>query len=149
MGDWGGAILAETNAPDLDFVGTGWPGANLVTVFNGDVFVAARGASNQEAVAALVDTMASEAGQVAFSRRRLYAMPARKFTQVPAALDTLTQKNVADLSNPSGTALPAYLAVAKRTYPVDPLFIVTREFFVTRDSAALLSFLKDNYSALQ
>ena len=97
MGDWGGAILSEKNAPDTDFVGTGWPGTagNKTVVFGGDTFVAAKGAANQQAVFDFFATMASEKGQVGFNKIK-GSMPARS-VQDKGGFSGLTLKNMADL----------------------------------------------------
>ncbi len=149
MGDWGGQMLSENgaNVPDKDFVGTGWPGASLITVFAGDAFVGSKGEA-PEPVLDLFDTLASEAGQIAFCEKR-GALPSRLLSVVPDTFDVLTKKNIADLSNPAGTALAGFKVLGKATFPFDALGNVVRDYWQTKDSAALLAFLKDNYASLK
>jgi len=149
MGDWGGAILDETNEPGTDFVGTGWPAqtGNKLVVFGGDTFVAAKGAANQGAVNDFFGTMASQAGQVNFAEKK-GSMPARNVPESERAkFSSLTQKNMADLTD--GGGLAGFKLIGKAAYPVDPLANATRDFLQTKDSTALLQFLKDSYNQLK
>jgi glucose/mannose transport system substrate-binding protein len=152
MGDWGGAILSEKNAPLTDFTGTGWPGATLTTVFGGDTFVAAKGAANQQAVYDFFDTMASEEGQIAFCAKK-GSMPGRILKTIPDGFSDLTKKNLADFADKNGTALAGFKLIGKSAFPFDALSDQIRTYFQAGGSddakTAFLAYMKDNYSKLK
>lgn len=146
MGDWGGAILAEDNEVDVAFAQRSWPGAEQLFVLAGDAFITTKGVMNQSAALDFFDTLASEAGQIAFNSRK-GSVPARTVSESQRAeFGPLTRANMADLS--SGTALPAYKVIGSSKFPWDDLAMLTHDFLLVGDKQPVIDFIAQHYDKL-
>jgi len=146
MGDWGGAVLAGDYVVDEDFAQRGWPGAEDLFVLAGDAFVTTRGVKYEAEVLDFFDTLASEAGQIAFNSVK-GSVPARTLAEEQrSAFGPLTQANMADLA--SGTALPAFKVLGSSSFPWDELAMLTHDFILTSDKQLILDLIDQNYDKL-
>jgi len=146
MGDWGGAILAESYAVDDDFVQRSWPGAEELFVLAGDAFVTTRGVKNQRAALDFFDTLASEAGQIAFNAKK-GSVPARSLTEDrQREFGPLTQANLADFS--VSDALPGFKVIGSSEFPWDELAELTHDFILIGDKQPIVDFIAQHYDKL-
>jgi glucose/mannose transport system substrate-binding protein len=146
MGDWGGAVLSDDFVPGKDFFQATWPGAEGLFVLAGDAFITVKGVSHQAAALDFFDTLASEAGQIAFNERK-GAVPARTLPdELRKRFGPLTQANMADLA--SGTAVPAYKVLGSSRFPWEELAALTHDFFLVGNKQPILDLLTRNYGKL-
>jgi glucose/mannose transport system substrate-binding protein len=146
MGDWGGAVLSDDFVPGKDFFQGTWPGAEGLFVLAGDAFITVKGVSHQAAALDFFDTLASEAGQIAFNEQK-GAVPARTLPdELRKRFGPLTQANMADLA--SGTAVPAYKVLGSSRFPWEELAALTHDFFLVGDKQPILDLLTRNYGKL-
>jgi glucose/mannose transport system substrate-binding protein len=146
MGDWGGAVLAENNAVDEAFAQRSWPGAEDLFVLAGDAFITTKGVRNQASALDFLDTLASEAGQIAFNVKK-GSVPARTISEEHRAkFGPLTQANMADLS--SGAALAAYKVLGSSKFPWDALAELTHDFLLVGDKQPVIEFVAQHYDKL-
>lgn len=146
MGDWGGAVLSDDFVPGKDFLQAAWPGAEGLFVLAGDAFITVRGVSHQSAALDFFDTLASEAGQVAFNEQK-GAVPARTLPdELRTRFGPLTQANMADLAR--GDAVPAYKVLGSSRFPWEELAALTHDFFLVGDKRPILDLLTRNYGKL-
>ncbi|HVY30628.1 MAG TPA: ABC transporter substrate-binding protein [Polyangiaceae bacterium] len=146
MGDWGGAVLADSYAYDKDFTQRSWPGAEKLFVLAGDAFMTTRGVKDEDAALDFFDTLASEEGQVAFNAKK-GSVPARTLPQeLRSSFGPLTRANLDDLA--AGTALPAFKVLGSGSFPWDDLAKLTHDFMLVGDKAPLIAFIAKNYDKL-
>jgi glucose/mannose transport system substrate-binding protein len=146
MGDWGGAILAESYAVDEDFVQRSWPGGEDLFVLAGDAFVTTRGVKNQQAALDFFDTLASEEGQIAFNARK-GSVPARSLDEdVQSEFGPLTRANLADFS--VSNALPGFKVIGSSEFPWDELAERTHEFLLVGDKQPIIELIAQHYDKL-
>lgn len=146
MGDWGGAVLAENNAEDEAFAQRSWPGAEDLFVLAGDAFITTKGVRNQARALDFLDTLASEAGQIAFNVKK-GSVPARTIAEEHhAKFGPLTRANMADLT--SGAALPAYKVLGSSKFPWDALAALTHDFLLVGDKQPVVEFIAQHYDKL-
>jgi glucose/mannose transport system substrate-binding protein len=146
MGDWGGAILAETYAVDQDFAQRSWPGAEDLFVLAGDAFVTTRGVKNQQAALDFFDTLASEAGQIAFNAKK-GSVPARSIAEArQSEFGPLTQANLADFS--VSDALPGFKVIGSSEFPWDELAERTHDFLLVGDKQPIIDLIAQHYDKL-
>jgi glucose/mannose transport system substrate-binding protein len=146
MGDWGGALLAENSAVNEAFAQRSWPGAENLFVLAGDAFITTRGVKNQRAALDFLDTLASEAGQIAFNAAK-GSVPARSLSEEHRAnFGPLTRANLADLSH--GTALPAFKVLGSSKFPWDDLAELTHDFLLVGDEQPIIDFIAQHYDKL-
>ncbi len=146
MGDWGGAILSEDYAVDDDFTQRSWPGAEALFVLAGDAFVTTRGVRNQRAALDFFDTLASEAGQIAFNAKK-GSVPARSLSaDQRSEFSPLTQANMADLA--AADALPAFKVIGSSEFPWEELATLTHYFILVGDKRPIIDFIAQNYDKL-
>ena len=146
MGDWGGAILATDYEVDAEFVQRSWPGAEALFVLAGDAFVTTRGVKNQRAALDFFDTLASEAGQVAFNTIK-GSVPARSLAKEQRQeFGPLTQANMADLA--AGDAVPAFKVIGSSKFPWDDLAKLTHDFILVGDKQPIIDFIAQHYEKL-
>ena len=151
MGDWGGTQLEAAPGnyvagPGKDFDASGWPGAEDLVDFGGDAMVAAATTANTAEVTALFDTLASEAGQLAFAMKK-GEIPARTLTAADQQqLPYLIQLNITALAKGS---IPGFKVTANTNYDFASLYTATQNFFSSGNKTALLSFLAQNYGNLK
>jgi ABC-type glycerol-3-phosphate transport system substrate-binding protein len=152
MGDWGGAQLES--APDsfvagTDFDASGWPGTEDLLDFSGPEALSANAATQHTSeVLALLDTFASEQGQLLYATKA-NVIPTRSLTPASQAqLPYLVQVDMKPLT--SGTAqLPGYKLIAKRGYDTITLGLQSQQFLQTGDKTALLAWMATAYPTLQ
>lgn len=146
MGDWGGAILAADYEVDADFAQRAWPGAEGLFVLAGDAFVTTRGVKNQRAALDFFDTLASEAGQIAFNAIK-GSVPARTLDEEQRReFGPLTQANMADLA--AGEAVPAFKVLGSSAFPWDELAKLTHDFILVGDKQPIIDFIERHYEKL-
>lgn len=146
MGDWGGAVLAENNAVDEAFAQRSWPGAEGLFVLAGDAFITTKGVRNQARALDFLDTLASEAGQIAFNVKK-GSVPARTISEEHRAkFGPLTQANMADLTN--SAALPAFKVLGSSKFPWDALAELTHDFLLVGDKQPVVEFIAQHYDKL-
>jgi glucose/mannose transport system substrate-binding protein len=146
MGDWGGAILAADYEVDAEFAQRSWPGAEALFVLAGDAFVTTRGVRNQRAALDFFDTLASEAGQIAFNTVK-GSVPARSLAEAQRReFGPLAQANMADLA--AGDALPAYKVLGSSEFPWDDLAKLTHDFILVGDKQPIIDFIEQHYEKL-
>jgi glucose/mannose transport system substrate-binding protein len=146
MGDWGGAILAESYAVNRDFVQRSWPGAEELFVLAGDAFITTEGVKNQRAALDFFDTLASEAGQIAFNAKK-GSVPARNLPEDDQSpFGPLTRANLADFS--VSDALPGFKVIGSSEFPWDELAELSHEFILVGDAQPLVDFIAQHYDKL-
>jgi glucose/mannose transport system substrate-binding protein len=146
MGDWGGAVLSGDFVVDEDFAQRSWPGAEKLFVLAGDTFVTTRGVKNEDAALDFFDTLASEAGQIAFNTKK-GSVPARTLSdEQRSKFSPLTRANMADLA--AGKALPAFKVLGSSEFPWDDLAKLTHDFLLVGDKQPIIDFIADNYGKL-
>jgi glucose/mannose transport system substrate-binding protein len=146
MGDWGGAVLADSYDYDQDFTQRSWPGAEDLFVLAGDAFMTTRGVKDEDAALDFFDTLASEEGQIAFNAKK-GSVPARTLSkELRSAFGPLTQANMNDLA--TGTALPAFKVIGSGTFPWDDLAKLAHDFMLVGDKEPIVAFMAKNYAKL-
>lgn len=146
MGDWGGAVLADSFVYGKDFTQRSWPGAEKLFVLAGDAFMTTQGVKDESAALDFFDTLASEEGQVAFNAKK-GSVPARTLPkELRSAFGPLTRANMDDLA--SGTALPAFKVLGSSAFPWDDLAKLTHDFMLVGDKAPLIALITKNYDKL-
>jgi glucose/mannose transport system substrate-binding protein len=146
MGDWGGAVLADSYAYGEDFTQRSWPGAEKLFVLAGDAFMTTQGVKDEDAALDFFDTLASEDGQVAFNAKK-GSVPARTLPkELRSSFGPLTRANMDDLA--AGDALPAFKVLGSGAFPWDDLAKLTHDFFLVGDKAPLIAFIAKNYDKL-
>lgn len=146
MGDWGGAVLAGDHVFGEEFTQRSWPGAEELFVLAGDAFMTTRGVKGERAALDFFDTLASEAGQIAFNTKK-GSVPARNLPdELRSEFGPLTRANMADLA--SGTALPAFKVLGSSAFPWDDMAKLSHDFLLVGDKEPLVAFIAQHYDKL-
>jgi glucose/mannose transport system substrate-binding protein len=151
MGDWAkGYLQSGSNGhpewkPGVDFEQIPFPGTVGTFVFTADSFPLPKGAPNGPGARALLETIGSAEGQVAFNLKK-GSIPVR--TDVDrGAFDATVQKTMDDFADPNGklvTALSGLLPADKFGTLADQL----KDMLATDDPAPVLTVLANDYSSL-
>jgi glucose/mannose transport system substrate-binding protein len=144
MGDWAKGYLESKGwKAGVDFEQIPFPGSNGTFVFTADTFPLPKGAPNRVAAAALLETIGSVDGQIAFNVVK-GSIPARTDID-PMEFDATAQKTMADFASNSIVRAMSGLLPQDSFQDLGP---AVQDMLTTRNKEAVLNVLANDYTAL-